>query len=266
MRKVASSFYLFGATNTALAAGGGDIPVFPNLYQFVSDVLGLPYYMASVIGALFITALLAVVGLRYRNYANLVLAGQVVPTGKFSLSEFVEWTIEFVYNLCKDLLGSNAKSHMPLISTLFFFIWLTNVSGLFPFLPPSSTDLSANLAMGLMVFVVYNFVGVKEHGFGPYIAHFAGPKIKIPIIGLLLPLLIFFIEMISHGFRPVSLSLRLMGNIFGDHMLVAVFTGMVYFLVPSILMFFGLLVSTVQAFVFTLLSTIYISMAGSHDH
>ena len=120
--------------------------------------------------------------------------------------------------------------------------------------------------MGLIVFVWYNYAGVKEHGLGPYIKHFSGPTIKIPVLGLLLPILIFAIEISSHRFRPVSLSLRLMGNIFGDHMLLSVFTGMVYLLVPSLLMFFGLLVSMVQSFVFTLLSAIYISMAVSHDH
>ena len=108
--------------------------------------------------------------------------------------------------------------------------------------------------------------GVKEHGLGPYIKHFSGPSIKIPVLGLLLPMLIFLIEMISHGFRPVSLSLRLMGNIFGDHMLVAVFTGIVGLFVPSILMFFGVLVSMVQSFVIHASKRDLYFIGGFHDH
>lgn len=254
-----------GFSTSAFAAGGG-LPHFPNLYLNLIESLGLSHDMVPVAGGLFILLTLVFVGLRYQKYAEATLAGEVAPTGKFSLSELTEVIIEFVYNLSNDLLGKKSKSVMPLLAGLFFFILFTNLSGLFPFLPPASSDFSANLAMGLTVFLIYNIMGFKEHGIVSYIKHFSGPSIKIPVLGLLLPILIFCIEMISHGFRPVSLSLRLMGNIFGDHMLVSVFTGMVYLFVPSILMFFGVLVAMVQSFVFTLLSAIYISMAVSHDH
>ena len=78
--------------------------------------------------------------------------------------------------------------------------------------------------------------------------------------------LFVFIELVSHMSRPFSLSLRLAGNIFADHLILSVFTGLTYVIAPSILMFFGLIVAGMQSFVFALLTSIYVSMAISHDH
>jgi F-type H+-transporting ATPase subunit a len=109
-----------------------------------------------------------------------------------------------------------------------------------------------------VVFVTYNYAGIKEHG-THYIKQFLGPVV------FLMPLM-FLIETVAHLARPVSLSLRLLGNIFGDHLVLSVFTGLTYVILPSFLLFFGLLVASIQSFVFTLLSSIYISLAISHDH
>lgn len=257
---------LISSSSKVLAAGGGPLPHFPNWYLNALNLLGISSDFVPVIGGFFIVFLLTLMGLGFKKYVSYSLQNDVAPPSKFSLNVLVETAAEFVYDLCQDLLGSKARVHAPLLMGLFFFILVNNLSGLFPFLPPSTSNFSANLAMGLVVFLIYNFAGVKEHGIAAYVKHFAGPEVKIPVLGLFLPILIFLIEMISHGFRPVSLGLRLTGNIFGDHMLVSVFTGMVYLFIPSILMFFGVLVSIVQSFVFTLLSGIYISMAVSHDH
>jgi F-type H+-transporting ATPase subunit a len=78
--------------------------------------------------------------------------------------------------------------------------------------------------------------------------------------------LFVFIELVSHLSRPFSLSLRLAGNIFADHLILSVFTGLTYVIAPSLLMFFGLIVAGMQSFVYTLLTSIYVSMAISHDH
>jgi F-type H+-transporting ATPase subunit a len=113
--------------------------------------------------------------------------------------------------------------------------------------------------MGVMIFFIYNFAGFKEHGVH-YLQQFAGPMLAIA------PLM-FTIEVISHLFRPLSLSLRLMGNIFADHLMLGIFTSTApHIIIPSALMFFGLLVSLVQSFVFTVLTGVYISLAVSHDH
>lgn len=146
-----------------------------------------------------------------------------------------------------------------------------NLMGLIPgFLPPSD-NINTNLAMGLTVFVFYHYLGIREHG-THYVGQFTGglpPKGFGTLITAFLALIgcvLFVIESIGHIIRPVSLSLRLWGNINGDHTLVGVFNGITPILVPVIFMVLGLFVCCVQAFVFSLLSTVYIKMAVSHDH
>jgi F-type H+-transporting ATPase subunit a len=139
------------------------------------------------------------------------------------------------------------------------FILVSNLGGLIPGLVPATESISSNLAMGLMVFLIYNVAGFREHGWH-YIKQFTGPMLAIA------PLM-FVIELIGHMVRPVSLSLRLMCNVFADHLLVGIFTtNAPYVIVPSALLFFGVLVALVQSYLFTLLTSVYISMAVSHDH
>ena len=267
-------FLCFGQAGLAYAAGGGDkengpIPQFLNVYHIVVDSLGIDARAIPFLSGLVALIVLSLIGLRYKLYVERALTtNQLEPPLKFRLETVTEAIAKLMADLGGDLFGhqSQAHQHSALMAALFFFILITNLSGLCPFLPPASGDFSANLGIALVVFVLYHFAGVKAQGGLAYIKHFAGPKINIPLVGLLLPVLIFAVEMISHGFRPISLSLRLMGNIFGDHMLVGVFTGMVYWVVPSMLLFFGVLVSIVQAFVFSLLSGIYVALAVSSDH
>lgn len=246
---------LFFVAGSAFAAG---IPHFINYYELTTHALGLPATLSPAIGALFITLVLLSLGLLFRAQVAKAV-NDPTPSDQFSFLVFVELVAEFVTGLAKDLIGAENKRFLPLIGTLFFFILFSNLSGLIPGFPPATENMSTNLAMGLIVFVTYNFCGVKAQGVKSYLAHFGGP------VWWMFPLM-FAIELISHSFRPVSLSLRLMGNIFGDHMLVGVFTGLTYVIMPSFLMFFGLLVAFVQSFIFTLLSAIYVSMAISHDH
>ena len=106
------------------------------------------------------------------------------------------------------------------------------MTGLVPGFLPATDSFSTNLVLGIFAFLVFNVAGIKEHGFIGYLKIYAGP---------LLPLmpLIFFIEMIGAFARPVSLALRLYGNIFGDHLVLSVFTGLTYLVAPALLLFFG---------------------------
>jgi F-type H+-transporting ATPase subunit a len=191
--------------------------------------------------------------------ASVAASGQdVEPNGRFSLRFLVESLMEFVLGIAKDNCGHEYRKFFPFLATLFIFILACNLSGLIPGFPPPTESMDTNVAMGLIVFLVYNWAGLKEHGSG-YIKHFLGPVVFIAP-------LYFCIEIVSHLSRPLSLGLRLMGNIFGDHTLLGVFTSLSYIVLPALLMFFGLLVAVVQSFVFMLLTGIYISMAISHDH
>ena len=120
--------------------------------------------------------------------------------------------------------------------------------------------------MGLFIFIAYNWEGFREHGLS-YLKQFLGPtgnRILAPIN--LLVLIMLPIELVSHLARPMSLGLRLQGNMMGDHTVLGVFLDLTHFIIPVIFYFLGLFVCFMQAFVFTILSMVYISMAISHDH
>ena len=156
------------------------------------------------------------------------------------------------------VLGDHSEEWVPLFAAIFFYIMLSNVAGLIPGLTSSTQNINTTLAVGLFSFIMYNFFGVKEHGLA-YFKHFLGPVIWLA--WLMLP-----IELISHIVRPMSLGLRLSGNLSGDHAVLSIFLDLVPYGVPVIFYGLGLFVCLVQALVFTLLSMIYLMMATAHDH
>jgi len=182
----------------------------------------------------------------------------LIPLQKISFQNFFELVIQAALNIMKDIIGKHSERYLPLIGSLFVFILFCNLLGLIPgFIPPTS-NLYTNAACAIIVFLYYNYLGFKEHGI-KYLKHFAGPLIYLA------PLM-FIIEVISHIFRPLSLTVRLYGNIYGDHQVLAIFSGLVPLVVPVIFLVLGLMVAFIQAFVFATLATVYIGMAVSHEH
>lgn len=182
----------------------------------------------------------------------------VAPDGRLSLKGFFEVFTEFIAGLSDSIIGEHGRKYVPMFAGIFFFIFFNNLVGMIPGMTPATDNLNTTLAVGLVVFVIYNYYGFKENGMG-YLKHFAGPV-------LVLAPLMFCIEIISHLVRPVSLALRLKVNMEGDHLILGVFTGLLPYVVPSVFYLLGLLVCFLQAFIFTLLTIIYISMAIAHDH
>ena len=181
-----------------------------------------------------------------------------IPEGKFNIKGFFELFLEQLAGLSDSIIGPRGRPMLPLFGFFFLFIWIQNLLGLIPgFLPPSQ-DLNNTLALGVFSFLAYNFYGFREHGWA-YLKQFVGPVL------FLAPLFVF-IEVLSHIFRSVSLGFRLFGNMMGDHIVIGIFLDMVPFLIPVIFYFLGLFVCTLQAFVFTILSMVYVSLAISHDH
>jgi F-type H+-transporting ATPase subunit a len=132
--------------------------------------------------------------------------------------------------------------------------------GLIPGFSPATDNFNTTLALGIFVFLYYNYQGIKEQGLWGHIKHFMGPVWYLAI-------LIFPIELISHAVRPLSLGLRLQGNMKGDHLVLSIFSGLVPYLVPIPFYVIGLFVCFMQAFVFTLLTMVYISLStATHDH
>ena len=183
---------------------------------------------------------------------------RLVPAPKTTFVNLFETAVENILGLMEGILGHDAPKYLPLIGTLFIYIFLCNVLALIPGFVPPTDNINTNLACSLTVFVYYHIMGIKAHGLKGYLKHFMGPI-------LWLAPLIFVIELIGHCVRPVSLSLRLFGNITGDHLVLGIFSDLTPILVPVVFLALGLFVSFIQAFVFSLLSMIYINLATAHE-
>ena len=245
---------------TAEAAAG--LPATVNFYRWlVVERLGLEAVWLPTASAVLALLVCLLLGLAYRTRVMRLLNrdAQLAPSARFSLVSAVDAVLDFLHGLARDACGEKYFApFFPLLASFFIFILICNLSGLVPGLPPATESMSTTVALGVIAFLIYNYAGLREHGMS-YAKQFFGPLLFIAP-------LFFVIEIFSHFSRPVSLSLRLMVNIFADHLLLNVFTGLTYLLMPAALLFFGLLVACLQSFVFTLLTSIYISMAVSHDH
>ena len=207
------------------------------------------------VGVLFL-----LVGVLYRSKSSNI-KNIAIPDRGITFRNIVEAIGQFVYNLARNIMGEEqAKRYYSVIVLLFSFIFINNLIGLIPgFLPPTD-NFNTTLALGIFVFIYYNYQGIKEQGLIGHIKHFMGPVWYLAI-------LIFPIELISHAVRPLSLGLRLKGNMEGDHLVLSIFSNLVPYIVPIPFYVIGLFVCFMQAFVFTLLTMVYISLATAHhDH
>lgn len=170
-----------------------------------------------------------------------------------------EMIILAVRDLIDDVVGHGAgKKYLPLLGTFAYFILLSNLMGFFFFLTPPTSSFQTTLALALTSFIFFNAEGIREHGIGGYLKHFMGP------ILFLAPVL-FIIEIVSVCVRIFSLSLRLVGNIGGEHLATGIFFGMFPIIVPWPMMLLGLIGAILQTFIFVILSTIYIAGAVAHE-
>jgi F-type H+-transporting ATPase subunit a len=170
-----------------------------------------------------------------------------------------EMIILAVRDLIDDVVGHGAgKKYLPLLGTFTYFILLSNLMGFFFFLTPPTSSFQTTLALAVTSFIYFNAQGIREHGVVGYLKHFMGPI-------LFLAPLMFVIEIISILARIVSLSLRLAGNVGGEHIATGIFFGMVPILVPWPMMLLGLIGALLQTFIFVILSTIYIAGAVAHE-
>ena len=179
---------------------------------------------------------------------------QTVPSG---LQNAVEWAIEGLYGFFEEIMGSRAcKRYFPLVGTLFIYILIANYSGLLPGaghvagLAPPTASINCTAAMAITVFIAVQIVGIRENHGLRYYKHLLKP------FAFLLPLMI-----LEELVRPLSLTLRLYGNIFGEDTITATIFEMVPIGVPVIMQFLSVLMGLVQALVFALLTAIYIKEA-----
>ncbi|MEO6051643.1 MAG: F0F1 ATP synthase subunit A [Pyrinomonadaceae bacterium] len=184
-------------------------------------------------------------------------------------------TLEAGYLAIKDMIGSivgdHGARHFPVVATFGILILVSNLMGQFPMFMSPTASVNVTFALGISSFVYYNYVGISENGLLGHIGHFAGPKLPFAIALVITPL-IFLIEVISSSIRPFTLGVRLFANMFSDekvfHEITNIAPPFTHFAVPLILTLLGVFVAFVQAFVFTLLSMIYIGEVSHapHDH
>jgi F-type H+-transporting ATPase subunit a len=216
--------------------------------------LGLP---DKIVTAALIAVLLVVFALRLRPKVARTEAA-IEPEDGVTARNLGEVFVEFIDGIAEGVIGHGADRYVPLLGTFFIFILAANLVGLVPGFSPPTSDFKITLALGVISFVAYHTYGIREHG-GKYFKQFMGPLLALA------PLMIV-VELFSHAFRPMSLGIRLYANLFADHTLIEIFTNLTHAIVPVAFYILGAFVSLVQAFVFTLLSAIYIALAVSHDH
>lgn len=177
----------------------------------------------------------------------------VIPEEQLTLRNFFDLAIDGLLRFVKENMGPRGPEFMMIIGALAFFIFFSNIWGLIPGFHSPTETINTTGACALTVFVLTHYYGVKEHGWR-YIKHFMGP------VPWLAPLF-FPIEMISHIVRPISLSIRLFGNIFADHFIVGVVASLIPIIIPLPMMLLGVFVAIVQTLVFVLLSMAYFAGA-----
>jgi len=188
-------------------------------------------------------ALLIIIGLCASNKKS------ILPRPIQSLGELI---VSLLYELTEDALGKElAKTYAPLICALFMFLLFSNWLGLIPHLEEPTKDLNTTLGLGIMGFVIAHYAGIKSKGIKAYLKEYFQP------IFFMMPL-----NVIGELAKIVSISFRLFGNIMGGSIIILVVSYLTYSIIlpPFLYAFFGLFVGTIQAFVFTMLTVVYISV------
>jgi F-type H+-transporting ATPase subunit a len=240
----------------------------------------LPENLQHLIGEHTVFALIAALALVFLAFAARAAlrasTDPAVPDASLNTRNIAELVLELVVSQSDAIIGKQGRKYVPFFATFFCFILFSNLMGLLPGFAPPTGNLNTTLGLALVSFVGYNIIGARELG-SNYLKEFIGPMTSLPgksflskiafVPVLLISVMFFFIlEAFSHGFRPVSLSLRLFGNMMGDHQVIEAFIALTKVVVPVAFYMLGTLVSVIQAFVFTLLSMIYVALAISHGH
>jgi F-type H+-transporting ATPase subunit a len=250
MEKLEHPLWIVGAVNALLgplvramlAAIGRPVPAGQN---------AIPDYL--VMGLLIITAWTVV---------SLIVRSRLSVENPGKLQIVFEDGVGLIKSLLHDYIGHKGQRYLPLIFTMFVFILTGNLMGLVPGLMAPTGSINVTVGCAITVWVYYHFHGIKEQGVVHYFKHFAMP----PGAPVFLAPLMLVIELISHLSRVMSLSLRLFGNIFGEELVILILFSIIPFIVPLPMMFLGIITASLQAFIFVLLTMIYLGGAVATEH
>jgi F-type H+-transporting ATPase subunit a len=185
-----------------------------------------------------------------------------------ALQSAAEFFVTFVDDFVCGVMGPRGRKFTPFIGTLFIYILTMNLMGLIPFLKSPTASLSTTLGLSLIVFFYVQYNGFKELGFLGYFDHLMGQPRGAMAVTLIMPVFMLFVHVVSELIRPVSLSLRLRSNIYGDDMILALFASWglkdgFLWLFPNFLLV--ILTSTIQAAVFSILTLVYLSLTMKNE-
>lgn len=245
--------------------GGDDLSMHtPNLLSFIFGPEFAHHYAVTFFALLIALLMVIAATIVYRRR-------QLIP-GPFQ--NVVEMLVEGLYNLVEPMLGRETDRYIPFIGTLFLYIWFMNLSGIVPFFHAPTSALNMTLALSITVFIYVQFTAVTRMGPAKYLHHLGGEPSSAVTWALVI--INFPLHLIGELIKPFSLAMRLFGNIFGEDTLIAVMISLgvvslaflgspvgIPFQIPFY--FLSLLLGTIQALVFAMLSTSYIMMSLPHE-
>lgn len=247
------------------------LPEMPNLITLIHQAFGSApwaawlYQWEGIIFSLIVATGIALIfrlGIRRR---------ELIPTGLQNVLEFIA---DLLRRFVDEVLGKKGEKYLPFLGTLFIYILTMNLVGLIPLMKSPSSNLNVTVGLAICVFCLVQYLNIRNFGFFGFLYHLAGePK---GVLGWLLAPLMFPLELITQLARPVTLSLRLFGNILGGDMFIGIFAAFGVAMLADIhspvgvpiqlpFMFLGLLAGIMQAMVFTLLTTVYILLSMPHE-
>jgi len=237
------------------------------LFEQIEQWTGLAWFIQA---ALVAAGLLLFAGLLVRRKLA-VLGGGVVPDEGVTLRNLMEVLVEWLANVSRERMGPDWRKYFPIVGTIFFFILVSNLMGLVPGLGGATSNANTTWAWAVIAWLFYTAIGIAKHR-QKYLVKFMGPSFfEREIFGrhvhfrVLMP--VFLVLEIPLDFaRILTLALRLLANMFADHAVVGVWITLVPIGIPAIFLGLGLIVSFLQAFVFSLLTMIYIGLALDEPH
>lgn len=258
LRKLNLTGLLLALSTPAFAAGGGFTWSHLLLGSLEEPLASIGVDPVPILDMLIVAAVL--IALAWWLGKPFRQTNMLEPSGRADNAHLAVMIVQGILNFLAGIIrhGLGPKPLLPLLGTYGLFILFLNLAGLVPGFNPPTDQFNVTFAFAIVIFVMTHILGIRQHGAG-YIKQFMGP------MPLLAPLM-FPIELISHLVRPMSLAIRLFGNMTGDHKVVLIFSSILAVGLPVPFMGLGILVCVLQAFVFVLLSAIYFEGAMSEHH
>jgi F-type H+-transporting ATPase subunit a len=239
------------------------------IVKWVNDLLGPPF--ASLLSVFGVTVpagqdvipmqmIMGAIVVLVLMILALIVRSRLSVENPGKLQQSMELAVEFLDGQLEENVGHDGHQFIPVIGTIGFFVAISNILGLVPGLGSPTSNANVPAGCAAFIFLYYNFAGIRKHGLVKYLKHFAGP------VWWMAPLMIP-IELISHLARPLSLTIRLWGNIFAEELLIVIFVGIAPLFLPLPFIAFAIFGGLLQAFIFITMSQMYLSMAvATEDH